>query len=78
MGVAAVPNSGIARPKSECCADSRCICVRHFEKLQMGDQRLSLYERVHNLISGEQYTSKLITQSKVHREDYESVRWLTM
>ena len=35
---------GIARPKSECCADSRgrCICARHFETLQrfgvqMGD-----------------------------------------
>ena len=30
----------------------------------MGDQRSSFYEHVHNLISGEQYTSKLITQSK--------------
>ena len=42
-----MPNSGIARQKSECCADSQCICVRHFETLQMGDQRSSFYEHVH-------------------------------
>ena len=33
----------------------------------MGDQRSSFYEHVHNLISGEQYSSKLITQSKLAR-----------
>ena len=32
IGIAAVPDSGIACPKSECCADSRdrYICARHF------------------------------------------------